>query len=399
MGNEPDLARLRNVVTTLDRYVRVEDFSGYDPYDALNSPILSRLPGVYPKILMTQLFVYSPVNLRGLFSVKPGRNPKALGLFLSAYCSLFKGGFVAQDAFDAIAASIVGHLHAGRAEGYSHYCWGFNFPWQDVTRFSDTNLPTIVNTAYVGNSLLDLYDVTRDASCLHIAESCCEFILHDLNRTEMENGVCFSYTPIDHHVVHNANMLGAAFLARVYAYIKDSKMREYAEMAFDYSVSEQKEDGSWAYSKNPAVGTERMQIDFHQGFILDSICDFLRYGGRDDADLHDVLLRGVKFYKTAQFHENGRSKWRLPRAWPVDIHHQAQGILTFANVHDVIGIPGYLDFAARIADYTISEMFNPRGYFNYQKWFWFSNTIPYVRWAQAWMMRALATMLEVHKRG
>ncbi len=398
MRRRPDPVRLRNVVTTLDHYVRREDFSGYDPYDALNSPILKSLPGTYLKILMTQMFVYSPVDLRGLFGVKPGRNPKALGLFLSAYCNLSRAGFLKQDEFDALSTRLVQYLLAGRSKGYSHYCWGFNFPWQDVTRFSEENLPTVVNTAYIGNSFLDLYDVTRNAFYLQIAEHCCDFILNDLNITEMRNGICFSYTPIDHHIVHNANMLGAAFLARVYSYTKEAKLIEFSENSFNYSISEQKEDGSWAYSKNPAAETERMQIDFHQGFILDAICDVIRYGDQADAALHDALQRGADFYKNAQFDENGRSKWRLPRAWPVDIHHQAQGILTFSNLFDLTGNHEYREFAHQIADYTISEMLNPCGYFNHQKWFWFSTTIPYMRWAQAWMMRALATMLEVHER-
>ena len=133
MRRRPDPVRLRNVVTTLDHYVRREDFSGYDPYDALNSPILKSLPGTYLKILMTQMFVYSPVDLRGLFGVKPGRNPKALGLFLSAYCNLSRAGFLKQDEFDALSTRLVQYLLAGRSEGYSHYCWGFNFPWQDLS--------------------------------------------------------------------------------------------------------------------------------------------------------------------------------------------------------------------------------------------------------------------------
>jgi len=33
------------------------------------------------------------------------------------------------------------------------------------------------------------------------------------------------------------------------------------------------------------------------------------------------------------------------------------------------------------------------GFFYYQKWKWYTNKIPYIRWSQAWMFYALAYLI------
>lgn len=91
---EPDQERFRNSLVRLEAYVRDRDYQGPDPYDALNSPLLGSLPGKIPKVAMTQLFVYSPVDLRRAFRVRTSRNPKAVALFLSAYCDLRRAGLI-----------------------------------------------------------------------------------------------------------------------------------------------------------------------------------------------------------------------------------------------------------------------------------------------------------------
>ena len=42
----------------------------------------------------------------------------------------------------------------------------------------------------------------------------------------------------------------------------------------------------------------------------------------------------------------------------------------------------------------MTHMWNRKGYFYYQVLPFFTNRISYMRWSQAWMLLALATMLE-----
>ena len=233
------------------QYVQSHDYSGYDPYDALNAEKLGNLQNKFIKLAATQFFVYSPINLRFFLKIEPEKNPKAIGLFLQAYCKLFKQGFIEKKHFELVSRQFVEFLIQNRSEGYSEYCWGFNFAWQDQSRYTKKGLPTIVITSFIANAFLDLYELTNDKQFLNIVRSSCQFLLKDLHITKTENGICFSYTPIDDYIVHNANALGAALLSRVYSITQEENLIVHSKKAFNFLLSFQEGDGSWSYSINP----------------------------------------------------------------------------------------------------------------------------------------------------
>jgi len=111
------------------------------------------------------------------------------------------------------------------------------------------------------------------------------------------------------------------------------------------------------------------------------------------------LISGVEFYIDKQFEDFGRSKWRLPWHYPIDIHHQAQGIITFSKMYRALKNEKYLEFAQKIAHWTIENMQDKMGYFYFQKWPFFANKISYMRWSQAWMMFALSSLSLAKKDG
>jgi hypothetical protein len=100
-------------------YVRSKSFSGIDPYDALTSPVLSSLPGKWSKIAATQLFVYSPIDLRRLFKVPEGRNPKAIALFLSSYCRMMGAGLISERHLAAVSEELTRYLYASSINGFT----------------------------------------------------------------------------------------------------------------------------------------------------------------------------------------------------------------------------------------------------------------------------------------
>jgi len=135
----------------------------------------------------------------------------------------------------------------------------------------------------------------------------------------------------------------------------------------------------------------RVQTDWHQGFILDSLIWFIRATNPADEKYKKALIKGAEFYKT-QFTEEGKSFWRLPKMWPVDIHNQVQGIITFSKLEEFL--PGSIRTAERITRWTMDNLMSKKkGYFYYQKWPLYTNRIAYFRWAQAWMLLALAIYL------
>ena len=79
-------------IATLAKFIECRNFAGYDPYDALNSPVIRALTfgRKYGRIAWTQLMRRLPVNLRPLLLVPQEHNPKGLGLFLGSYVKLYQ---------------------------------------------------------------------------------------------------------------------------------------------------------------------------------------------------------------------------------------------------------------------------------------------------------------------
>ena len=78
-------------ILKLVAYCRANDWAGYDPYDALNSPIFRALPFLdhrLPRLVFTQALKRSPVNFRGMLHIPKTQNPKGIALFLSAFVTL-----------------------------------------------------------------------------------------------------------------------------------------------------------------------------------------------------------------------------------------------------------------------------------------------------------------------
>jgi len=383
-----------NLLKSLERVITFshsQGFSGFDPYDALNSPFINKMDSSRLKLALSQFLVYSPINFRNLLSIKKGLNPKGVALFIRALCLLSK--FKGSNEHENKIRSLSNWLIKNRTSGYSGACWGYNFPWQSALSHKSKGLPTIVTTSFVANALLDAYEFTKNEKYFSIAESSCNFILNDLPLTENKSGICFSYSPQSQDVVHNANALGAALLSRVYSYNKDIILKSKSTLSIDFLLSEQKKEGYWAYMYlNSKSGYEKNQIDWHQGFIIDSINDYLQYTKSSEKKYSEKIIIASKFYKDNQFLETGQSLWRYPMVWPVDIHNQAQGIITFSRVSYFD--KNYLNFAHKIAEWTISKMQDPSGFFYFQKWPLLTNKISYMRWSQAWMSLALATIID-----
>jgi hypothetical protein len=108
--------------------------------------------------------------------------------------------------------------------------------------------------------------------------------------------------------------------------------------------------------------------------------------------LTTCIKRGAIFYKNILFRPDGSSYYRHPLPYPVDIHNQAQGIITFTKLGKLD--KNYLESTKLITMWTIANMQDKSGYFYYQKWPFVTNKTPHMRWGQAWMMLALATSLE-----
>jgi hypothetical protein len=139
----------------LKEYIELEDFKGYDPYDALNSPFLKFLSfnQKWPRITFIQLLKRLPVNIRAILGIQKDYNPKGLGLLLWGYAKLYK--IEKKEEYIKRINSILDLLEDLRSSGYSGNCWGYNFDWQSRAFYVPKYTPTIVNSSLIGHALLD----------------------------------------------------------------------------------------------------------------------------------------------------------------------------------------------------------------------------------------------------
>jgi len=370
-------------------YCLRQDFSGYDPYDTLNSPLGLQRLGKWIPAVAVQIQKRNPINIRPLLGIHKGRNPKGIGLMLKAFTLLHK--IDPQEHYRNIADSLYQWLIDHRSTGYSGYAWGYNFDWVNPEGNLKAFTPSVVVTAFVADGIYEYGRTFQHEEVKQAVLSACRFIADDLPVTRLPQGVSIAYTHQSKGCCYNASLLGAETLAKGYKLGGEKAWLNTSQAAVEFVLSMQKEDGRWNYSCDPETDREREQVDFHQGFVLASLDNYLRTIGNSNPKMEYAIAKGLAFYRARQFSDEGRSYWRWPKKWPTDIHHQAQGIITFAWLRRYNS--NYLPFARTIAEWTIRNMQDRKGYFYHQKHRSFTNRIPYMRWGQAWMLLALAELI------
>ena len=367
------MTSIRAASAALDAWIERNDFRGWDPHDGLNSPILRALSfrSRYAGIAWLQLVKRSPVNVRRLLLVPKGHNPKAMGLFLASYC---------RKEDEPRTRFFADWLEKNVAHGCHGAAWGYNFDWPNRDFFAPRGTPTIVNTAFIGLAFLDLEGTLAPRGAA-VARSACEFLLRDLNRyAPSADEFCFSYTPIDSRRVHNANVLGSWLLAETWKRTGEGELAETALAAARFTARRQAADGLWPYGEQ---ARDSWVDNFHTAYVLVSL---RRIGAAlDTTEFNAVVERGFEAWKAAMMTPDGIPKYYADRTYPIDAHCVAQSILTFLEFGDPRE-------ASKVAHWAIANMQERDGHFDYQILKHYRIRIPYMRWCQAWMQRALTEL-------
>ncbi len=384
--------KIHNSFISLKEFCESEKFKGYDPYDGLNSRFFQAIPVIsklrFSRLVWIQFFKRSPFNFRKLVGIKKEVNPKALGLFLSSYCQLYKAD-PKQEYLDK-AKYFIEKINSTISPGYSGACWGYNFDWEARAFFQPKGTPTVVASVFVACALLDAYDITGDKSLLQTARSTCDFILKDLNRTYDKDGnFAFSYSKMDTSVVFNASLLGSRLLARVYYHTRENVLKEEARKSVAFCCAQQQKNGAWAYG---TYDFHQWIDNFHTGYNLECIHDYARYTG--DISFQHCSDKGFEYYIKTFFTEEGVPRYYSSSTYPIDVHAPAQLVITLCKLNKVNHNKQLLD---KVLYWTIDNMQNSQGYFYYQINKYFSSKIPYMRWSQSWMFYALSTYLNYSK--
>jgi len=367
-------------------YCERNGWAGYDPYDALNSRLFTALPFLnsrLPRLCLTQALKRSPINIRPLALIPKTQNPKAMALFLAALVRIGRSGDAGQD--DRVRV-MIDRLIALRSRDDRYSCWGYSFPWQTRTLVVPRGAPNLVCTSFVANALLDAYEQHREARCLTMATSAAKYIRNELFWTA-GSAASFSYPlPGSRVRIHNANFLGAALLCRVHAHTGDRRLLGPALDVARYSASKQHADGSWDYGEEP---TQRWIDNFHTGYNLCALHSIGR--SLETTEFESSVRQGLAFYRAHFFTDDGAPRYFHDRTYPLDIHSVAQSIITLIALKDLD--PGNVRLARAVFRWATAHMWDERGFFYYRVHRFGTNRTSYMRWAQAWMLLALATLL------
>jgi rhamnogalacturonyl hydrolase YesR len=383
-----DFTVAKEATLKLLSYCRSRDWSGYDPYDALNSRIFKALPFLnsrLPRLVLTQALKRSPINLRPLFLISGTQNPKGLALFLQAVMRLSKLELI--DDGDQMVKSLAKGIEQLRSPETPFWCWGYSFPWQTRTQLVPARTPNLVCTLFVAEALLDLYEANGDERYLNFANSAADYIIEELY-WKSDSACSFSYPFASSRTpVHNANLLAAAFLCRLSRLTGDERYLKPALAAALYSVRQQRIDGSWVYGESDKYA---WVDNFHTGYNLCALSSIAR---NLQTTQFDVSLRsGFHFYRNQFFREDGAPNYFHNRTYPIDVHCVAQSIITLLELEDLH--PDSVNLARRVFSWALANLWDDEGYFYHQKLPVGAIKIPYMRWGQAWMLVASSLLLE-----
>ena len=378
------------VLGALLEYCEKNNWSGWDPYDGLNSKIFQLLGFgrlSFLRLAWIQFFKRCPFNFRPLLLVPPGHNAKGLGLFLSGYSKKLlreKQSGRRNDKLEDVVYRLANLLIQMQSPGYSGACWGYNFDWQARGGlYFPSGTPTVVATTYAAYGLFDAYEATGERRFLDVALDSTKFVLFDLSRDYRQDGsFLFSYsTKKGNNTVYNASLLGSKLLSRAYSYTGEEDLIRIAKQSVQAVLNAQEEDGSWVYGELP---TQSWKDSFHTGFNLESLQEYMKFSG--DKSVEAAIQKGFDYYVNRFFSANGTPKYYHDEVYPIDIHSPAQLIVTL----DSLGKLGeYSVLANAVLGWTFRHMKDPTGFFYYQKKTFFTSRISYMRWSQAWMMHAL----------
>jgi hypothetical protein len=332
---------------------------------------------------MQQLVWKLPFNVRPFIGIKPLDSTKGRGFMAWGYMLRYKA--TGRENLKEKALNCLSWLQENTSPKYKNASWGNHFDFSTRSGRMPAHESTIVWTSLIAHAFLEAYEQTSIPGLLETIHSLCEWILA-LPRERTASGTCLSYVAYKQSSIHNSNLLGAGVLARSWKHLQDPRYLEVAREAALYSCSRQMADGGWWYGEDPKY---HWNDNFHTAYNLDSLKFYTDYTG--DISFKSNIERGFALFINTFFERSGRPRYYHNRTFPIDIQCCSQAIDTLANFSGVH--PQSLKLAHQIADWTIENMQDPKGFFYYRQYPMLTAKTPYFHWGQATMFKALAHLL------
>jgi hypothetical protein len=166
-------------------------------------------------------------------------------------------------------------------------------------------------------------------------------------------------------------------------------------MAIDYTLSDQRIDGSFDYNGPPEKPLNFVD-NYHTGFVLRMLASICHHSKMDK--VRTALTKGLEYYVQNFFLDDGTPKLMANRIYRIDVHSAAESINCLLVCHSM----GYdtLSLVEQILGWTMSNLYdtkNKKFFYAFQKSRFtgkvYRSEIDYLRWSQSWMLRALSRYL------
>lgn len=397
------IANLNRSIIKLDKWITLNGWAGYDPYDIKGTGFFRRLLQPRPTLAgrlfsrmiaspILKLEAFHPQLARKIFHTPPTYNAKAMGLFARGYLQLFQS--TGEEHYRDKAIQCLDWLMKNPSQGYSGICWGYPFDWQSKI-FIPKGTPSSVVSSVVGDAFWTAWKVLGERRYLTVCTRICSFFVGGLNRDNISDDMlCFSYTPLDDFHVHNANLFVAEFLVRIGTIVDRPEWVELGLFASNYALCEQNPDGSLNYwGKIQNHYRPNFNDHYHIGFEIRALYGISNSTGYEK--YFEAYRRYYSFYLQNLIQEDeGLLAPRMSRSsfYPVNIHSCAEALLLNATLASK-------EIEARrvvwrLTKWVIDKMQTEEGWFIYlrdqARGREISITIPYIRWGQGWMLLALS---------
>jgi hypothetical protein len=387
------------------RWIENSGYVGYDPYDIKGQRCIIRLTRLGSKNIfyalaretVFELFYTFPRTARKLFRIQPTHNAKATGLIASSYLDLYS--LSRNESYYAKALSCLDWLKANKAPVSHGAGWGYPFDWQSKELIA-AGTPNGIVTTVVGDAFWNHFRLSGDKESLAFCSDICKFLsslpIDEINPDQ----ICFSYTPLFINHVHNLNLFVAEFLLKTGMETGRAEWIQMSNRAVTYTLANQSTDGSFDYNGPPEKPQNHFD-NYHTGFVLRMLYSIWKLGRRED--VFTALHKCYSHY-IHNFFENGTIPKLMPgKKYRIDIHSCAESIHCLSALSPVF--PEGLTLAESVLNWTIDNLQDESGYFYYgilKSRFTgipFKSKIPYIRWGEAWMMRAIVShQIAIHTK-
>lgn len=391
-------------INELDQWIEKNGWVGYDPYDIKEINFVKKIiklgnknyiMGIMREIIF-ELFYTFPNISRKLFNIKPTINAKAMALFAKGYLDLYLS--TKEKKYLDKSDFFLKWLEKNNSQVEAGIGWGYPFDWQTKVLIPKFTPNGIVTTA-AGDAFWGWYQFTNDQKYLEICKDICEFLVTLPIDNISNKQICFSYTPLSRNHVHNLNLFVAEYLIKIGNEIKKKEWVELGIKAVNYTILNQYANGSFDYN-GPSDKLRNFCDNYHTGFVLRMLYSIWKI--TDRKDVYISLKKCYYHYINNFFEDNTIPKLLPDRKYRIDIHSCAESINCLSELSEIF--PEGKKIAKNVGLWTIQNLQDKSGYFYYgflKSRFTkkpFLSKIAYIRWGQAWMLKALTKFYLLKER-